>query len=62
MIGLVVTEEAALRADAADVVGTVLNDLFHELARTEHVFLVQQVCERRGVEFKPSKVPLQDVA
>jgi hypothetical protein len=62
MIKLAVTDESALRADAADLCGTILNDLFHELARTEHVFLVHQICRNRGVDFQPSKQPLLDAA
>jgi hypothetical protein len=62
MIGLVVCDEAALRADAADLVGTILNELFHELSRTEYLFLVHQVCGKHGVDFTPTDRPLRDAA
>lgn len=62
MITLAVTDTPALREDAADLLGTILNELFHELSRTEHVFLVHQICGRHGLNFKPSKQPLMDVA
>jgi hypothetical protein len=56
MIKLVVTDEEALRADAADLVGTVLDDIYHQLQGTQYVFLVGEMCDKHQVAFSPSRV------